>query len=308
MNILTDIIDQLIDNTIPLTVSLLKVKVLASRLKNKPLYNWVDKELSGYKSVDEIPSYRVTSCVLVGNIMHRNLDLRNQIIATAGLPDNIRESVEKIKFNQPISVLERYIEENNNPLASAIPPENYCFLTDNYKKMGNDHISVYFAQKQVDLGVILKAISEVKNKTLDLLLKLEEEFGVEIDLQELIKKKSHANEIINNIMKQTIINKGYGNVINTGNGSSISNNVHIEKSNFDNLRKALQENFVQEEEINELKKIIEEQPDFEKKLFGPKVNNWIQKMTNKALNGTWQVGIGVAGSILAELLKQYYGM
>jgi hypothetical protein len=308
MNILTEIINQLIDNSIPLTDSLLKIKVLASRLKNKTLYDWVNKELSGYEPDDEIPEYRVTGCILVGNILHGNMHMKNQVLATTGLPDFIRKHVEKIEFNQPISVLERYIVENNNPLAYAIPAEIYGYLTENYENMGNKYISVYSARKHVDLGVIQQAISEVRNKTLDLLLKLEEEFGIEINLQDLIGKKSRANEIINNIMNQTIINKGYGNVINTGNESSITNNAHIEKLNFEDLKKALQDNQVGDDEINELKKIIKEKPDYEKKIFGPKVNSWIQKMTNKALNGTWQVGIGAAGSILVELVKKYYGM
>jgi hypothetical protein len=308
MNILTDIIEQLIDSNNSITDSLLKIKVLASRLKNKTLYDWVNNELSGYENNDEVPEYRVSGCLLVGNIMNGNWHLRNQILATIGLPDFIRKHIDKLTLNQAISVLERILEENNNPLAYAVPAEILGYLTENYQNMGNYYATVYSARKQIDLSAVQHIISEVRNKALDLLLKLEEEFGMEIDLQELVKKKTQANEIINNTMKQTIINKGDGNVINTGNESSISNKVHIEKSNFQDLKKALKDNYVGDEEINELETIIKEKPDYERKLFGPKVNNWIQKMINKALNGTWQVGIGAAGSILVELVKKYYGM
>jgi len=308
MNILTEIIKQLIDKSIDLTDSLLKIKVLASRLKNQTLYNWIDKELSGYNSEDILPKYRKTECILIGNFINGPMNMTNQILATNGLPSFIRDQVEKIEFYQPISVLERYITENNNPLAYAISAEIYGYLTENYKKMGNPYISVYSARKEVDLGIIQKAISEVRNKTLDLLLKLEEEFGIEIDLKELIRKKNQANEIINNTINQTIINKGDGNIINTGNKNSISNKIHIQKSNFEELKNALLKNQISEKEISELDKIIGEKPDFANKLFGPKVNNWIQRMTNKALNGTWKIGIGTAAKLLAELLKQYYGM
>jgi len=308
MNILTDIIEQLIDSNNSITDSLLKIKVLASRLKNKSLYDWVNNELSGYEDNSDVPEYRLSGCVLVGNMMNGNWHLKNQVLATTGLPDIIRKYVEKITLNQAISVLERLLDENNNPIAYAIPAEILGYLTENYQKMGNHYASVYSARKQIDLSAIQHIISEVKNKALDLLLKLEEEFGMEIDLQELIRKKTQANEIINNTMKQTIINKGDGNIINTGNDNSISNNVKIEKSDFTELRKILLKNHVQEEDVNELEKIIDETPDFDKKLFGKKVNNWIQKMTNKALNGSWQIGIGAAGSLLSELIKQYYGM
>lgn len=109
-------------------------------------------------------------------------------------------------------------------------------------------------------------------------------------------------------MKQIIINNSEGNVINTGNENAIKNNFKIGKSKFEELSKALRDNYVSEEEIEELRVSIEEEPNYERKLFGTKVNDWIQKMTTKALNGTWQVSIGAAGTLLAELLKQYYGM
>ena len=39
-----------------------------------------------------------------------------------------------------------------------------------------------------------------------------------------------------------------------------------------------------------------------------RVNNWIKKMMNKSLDGSWQIGIGTAGTLLADAIKGYYGM
>jgi hypothetical protein len=308
MNILTEIINQLIDSNNSLTDSLLKIKVLASRLGNKPLYNWVDKEISGYKPEDKIPEYRITGCVLVGNVMNGNWHLKNQIMPTLKLPDFVKEHIDKIEFEQGISALERYIKENENPLAYAIPSEILPYLTELYVNMGNHYASVYYARKQVDLGVVQEIITEIRNKTLDLLLKLEEEFGVEIELDELMKKKDQVNQMINNTMNHIVITNSDGNVVTTGSKNLITATIKIEKANFEELKKVLNDHHVLEEDIQELHAVIDEQPNYEKKLFGPKVNTWIQKMTNKALNGTWQVGIGTAGTLLAELLMKYYGM
>lgn len=42
--------------------------------------------------------------------------------------------------------------------------------------------------------------------------------------------------------------------------------------------------------------------------FGPKVSQWIGKMTQKAANGTWQIGLGAAGNLLARSIAKYYGI
>ena len=44
-----------------------------------------------------------------------------------------------------------------------------------------------------------------------------------------------------------------------------------------------------------------------KNQFGTGVSNWIGKMIKKAANGSWNVGISVAGHLLAEALSKYYG-
>jgi len=49
---ITDIVNQLTDTTSSLTSILLKVKVLAVRLKNQRLIDWVTKEIEGYEASD----------------------------------------------------------------------------------------------------------------------------------------------------------------------------------------------------------------------------------------------------------------
>ncbi len=307
MNILTEIINLLTDNSNQITSSLLKIKVLASRLRNENLLNWIEKELSGYNSKDQLPEYRIYGCILVGSYINGRAKATNHVLSTTGLPDFIKEYLDKFKFYESISVLESYIKEGNS-LKAAVPSDVLDVITHNYQESGNPYISVFAAHKQVGVGAVEQAISEIRNKTLDLMLKLEEEFGMEININDLISKKEKVNNIINNTMNQTIINEGDGNVINTGNESTVEVNVKIEKFNFENLAKELIKNNVKDEDINELKEVIKEEPNRGKKLFGSKVNKWIQKMTSKALAGSWDIGVSKAASLLSNLLNQYYGM
>lgn len=90
---------------------------------------------------------------------------------------------------------------------------------------------------------------------------------------------------------------------------NITNPTQIKKNDLDGLEKLLHNNQVAKEDIEELKEIVQtEEPDRENKRLGAKANGWISKMVNKSLDGTWAIGIGAAGKLLADGIKYYYGL
>lgn len=85
-------------------------------------------------------------------------------------------------------------------------------------------------------------------------------------------------------------------------------NIQIKQGNFEDLKRLLSRNNVSNEDITELKGIIEtEQPDNKKKTLGSRTNAWIAKMVGKCLDGSWAIGIGAAGKLLADSIKAYHG-
>ena len=310
MKILTDLANLLTENEKSITTSLLKIKVLASRLKNDNLYKWINKELSGYQTKGELPEYRISGCILMGDFQNGRLLARKQTLATLDLPEFVKEFVSNVEFYQSISVLESYLKtKGSKSLKYPVPNEMLGVLSANYHKMGNHDLTIINAHKEVGIGAVEQILAEVRNFALDMILKLEDEFGYQIDLEELIQNKQQVNNIIQNVMRQTnITNTGDGNVVNTGNNSTLNIDITVKKNNFDSVREQLLKNNLEEIDIDSLKKVISEKPDFDKEVFGPKVNNWIQKMTGKALAGTWNIGIGASSGILVEIIKQYYGM
>lgn len=75
------------------------------------------------------------------------------------------------------------------------------------------------------------------------------------------------------------------------------------------MAQLLQENGISEEDTAELIEIIDtEEPNTESKIFGEKVSGWTKKMIGKAVDGSWNIGIGAAGSLIAEAIGKYYGM
>ncbi len=84
--------------------------------------------------------------------------------------------------------------------------------------------------------------------------------------------------------------------------------IQIKQGNFDDLQELLKRNSVSDEDIASLKEIIDtETPNLDTKTLGTKTNSWIAKMVGKGLDGSWAIGIGAAGKLLADAIKAYYG-
>mgnify|MGYP000918415828 CR=1 FL=1 len=116
-------------------------------------------------------------------------------------------------------------------------------------------------------------------------------------------KKKESKSILNSAQfgDNVTVNVGDYNTITT-------TNIKVSNGSIDELRKVLLENGVENEDIDELESILEtDTPDTNNKKFGKGVSDWIGKMISKAAQNIWEVGIGAAGSLLAQALNQYYG-
>ena len=68
MTLLRDIQNSAIDSESKLSDLLRKCKVLAARLQNDELNQWVDAELNGYPSQENLPPYRIIGCNAKGHL------------------------------------------------------------------------------------------------------------------------------------------------------------------------------------------------------------------------------------------------
>jgi hypothetical protein len=106
-----------------------------------------------------------------------------------------------------------------------------------------------------------------------------------------------------------IKNTGDGVVINTGDRASETSTITINKGDFQKLNDLLSQQGIEQEDINELKTIVEtEQPDTDKKNLGPRANNWILSIMGKVLNGFGKISTAITANLIAAYIKGYYGM
>lgn len=117
-----------------------------------------------------------------------------------------------------------------------------------------------------------------------------------------------TEENINKSVSQTTINAGKGNVITTGNSNTVNVYYNILKGNLEKLKEELVEHHVSSDDIEEITTIVKQEQLDQTGRLPAKANSWISKMVQKSLDGIWDVGVHVAGGLLVEILKGYYGI
>lgn len=243
------IIDELSDGSQSLVNPLLKTKVLATRLGNDELLNWVDSELNGYNGIDrsDIPDYRIAKAQSSCTIQDQN----GNVTYNTPFPFTlIGEKAAQMLFlefplSDGVSALER-LEKNpkGDSVGREFPIDFSAYISSEIQKNGA-RIQVSNVRVTTQLSSITQTLSEIRNRFLDLMLSLEATFP---DLDSISgKTQEQKNQISNHItiiMEQNNIkNSGDGSAINTGNKNTINsasgkniNQVNIlDKENKKNL-------------------------------------------------------------------------
>lgn len=308
---ISKIIAELADKDIPLSTPLLKLKVIAKRIKNETLSAIVSKELDGYTPEDDLPTYRMAHANSFATIQ-QGWDMHyDQPIPHTIFDDKLKDMFTKFPFYQGIEVLENLAKEaGNDSIAKVFGVDFGTFITNEANKAGVDFkfgdIRITTNKSQV-IGIIGK----IRNKLLDLLLALESDFP---DIDNMIKTPLNDNNEIstktNQYMAQiNITTSGDGNIINTGSGNELNVTLTVNKNDLSSLQEALKKLGVEQQDIEDISEIVKNE-GFNKneKKLGIKSQNWIQKMVGKSLDGTWKVGVGTAAGLLVKIITSYFGI
>lgn len=213
-NMYNDILSGLTTTSYPLEDILLKLKVLAFKLKSKELENIVNAELNGYE--DNVPSYRIYEGGLVGTIENRVCRRPNVNLATLHLKKHGLENLCQCVFAEKISTLIEYsqLEDIHKP----IPPELYGILSEPL----NGYL-VTNAYVPINNAVIKGILSSIRTKLLDLILAMENELNAD-EMENLFNNPTkEQQEKIN-----PIINKFIQNNFNSYDGSTQNTKIELE--------------------------------------------------------------------------------
>ncbi|MFM0428181.1 hypothetical protein PQQ75_04125 [Paraburkholderia aspalathi] len=302
MKLLNDIVDLLSDKAGSLTDAMLKTKVLMHKIGHKELAEWVSDELNGYGPDKIVPEYRVISIRLFGNVSNIAVRQTHTPLPTSHLSDKQRLVVTEKKLRESIQVLERYAASDNS-LIAQVKPEWFPAI----KKGGIEKsFQIEQAWTQFEPGQVVGVLIEVRSRLLDFVLNLQDELG---DIPEDEMKDAAKGVNAEAMFNAAVFGDNTTVIVGHNNATTITNTVT--KGDFNSLADTLKKAGVDEADVAELQAAVNDDNPAtvtETKQFGPKVKEWMGKMTQKAIGGAWTIGLAAGGKLLADAVGGYYGI
>lgn len=303
MKLADEIVELLSSNDGVLSEALIKTKVLLHKIGHKELVTWVNKELNGYEDDDDLPDYRIVEAQVLVNATNRAYQVRSHPVPLGHLEEDYRNRLEKGIMPQSLAVIEELTAKKEGSLQSHIPMELNGLLSRN---LANGYI-VQRAWCEIPMASASNILMQVRSRLLDFILELSGEFS-SANTDEEIKDKANKFDA-GNLFNHTIFGDNTTIVVGSENTQTVTNTNT--KNNFEALANELKSNGVSDDNVIVLKQAIESDSNFpvqNKNEFGPEVKSWMQSMMSKAIETSWQIELGVAGSLLATALNNFYGL
>ncbi|MDP3541138.1 MAG: hypothetical protein Q8T11_01570 [Elusimicrobiota bacterium] len=300
MTLLEEIQQAAVDGNSDLSALLRKCKLLAARLGSKPLEDWLLWESNGYPKEAPVPKYRIWRLKLKGHFAGSfGSAMNNVYIPMACVPVETRKAYEHYENRNSIAAIEDILKKSTDGGGTATIHTSDLSLVLGQKVF--DGYNCIEAWAEAENGQLVEVMNSVRNRILDFSLAIWKEAPDAGQGTEAGKglKVARINQIFN-----TTVHNGSVSLVGNADHSTIS--FGISSGDFESLAKALGEKGVDREDLVELKKVIQEKPT--ENGFGPKVSAWMGKMIQKAANGSWEVGVAAAGTLLSQALAKYYGI
>ena len=297
--LLQQIEEEAVDSKSDVASLLRKCQVLAARLRNDSLKEWIRYELNGYSNTSELPEYRVVPCQSIGIFYGQGMTLKNAPIPEMCIPETIREGFGSMRFHQGVGLLQDLLANNPGTLISPWPSDVIAMLAQSvYGGM-----EMLNAQRECPSGAVVKILETIRNRILDFVLELEEDCP---DAGEAIGATKLDSKKINQMVTNNIF-RGVSNVALQCETVTQNNTVNVEKGNWELLEKLLQGIKIDEEQIRELKDILQKEPPKSKTDFGTRLSGWFGAICAKAASGLYTVPFDAISGVLTAAICKYLG-
>ena len=302
MTLLEDIQNSAVSPDSDLGTVLRKCKVLAARLDNEPLENWIRWESEGYPEGVELPSYRVWPMVLKGKFTGRfGTGDTNIPIPSIAIPERFREEFSRYECRESVTSIGASLKMDHTGLFQVPMGDLHVALGMNVYQNQNCNL----AWGEFSARNLVEILNTVRNKILDFALALWKKDPKVGELGEKADDELQP-QMINQIFNMTIHGGSFGLI---GNANSSSIEVNVRQYDFESLSDVLRKNGVSSEDIEELRRVLEsDDKPSQPGRFGAGVSAWIEKMVGKAASGTWDIAAGTAGGFLSQVLTKYFGL
>lgn len=297
MTLIDDIKRDLTDESVSLTNTLRKAKILATTMRLAEFREWVDFELSGYPDNKDVPDYRVLHLQSVGQFSGSfGSGASNVPLPLSNLPQSIRNFAETLRLSEGIGEIEALRRDD---IAYRWPPEQ-VMLARPYLKMENGMVLVD-AHRPIPASATSGILDQVKNKLLDFLLSLEENHIVIESLSDSQAAMSQARNLFNvNI---------YGDRNIVASGEKVhQQSINVREGNLDSLLELVRSLGVSDEAVRELQDALALDGPPKDGRLGMRVKAWLGGIAESAAVETLKVGSHVAIAQITSAILTYYGL
>ena len=173
MSLLREIQDAAIDSKTDLASLLRQCKILATRLGSAEFGAWVDNESSGYKSVDDLPDYRIFKVSSKGNFRGSfELELRDANIPLLCVPEQYRKDISHSCIMESVASIEALVEKLDEGFHVEL--WNTDFVVWMSKKIYRD-MTCMEAWKVIPQTALIAILDEIRSRILSFVLEIEAE-------------------------------------------------------------------------------------------------------------------------------------
>lgn len=307
MSLLYDIQKDIVETNGPLGPSLMKLRLLASKLGSNDLEMWVKYESEGYPDTVSTPDYRNIELSYFGDFMSAHWKATKSPIPTYLIRKHCGVQWVNKEMRESISSIDELVLSAKAGQEIGIDCADLILLLQGKIYPEMNCLSVTARISHVALQEIQ---NNVRNKILELSMSLEKEVpkSATISIGSHIEKNSEEKDILNHIVNMTV--HGPNTMItNTGDHASISvKNIKGDKSG---LVDRLVNSGVPASAANEFASILDEQkqqPNQTATPFGEKAQKWLSEKLGEISSGAWGITLAVAAKTLEDAAKDYLGL
>lgn len=300
MDLLKKIQEEVVESGIALAPILLKLRLLASRLENAELENWVRYETEGYPEGIPVPEYRKVPVHYVGTWSGPGWIRFTAPIPPVTVEKYAGKGWTKRETRQSIAVIDDMLLNSNDGVIQ-IDSSNLIFLFQGEVYPDYDCHSVMGS-------VSCTSLQELQNVVRHRILQLTIEIGKVIPDDasgQSVRFESNTTKSVTNIVNQ-IFHGDYTSVHGIGENAQVT--LNIAKGDTQAMIGELVNVGIPEEDAQEFAEVVaSEKPESSDDPIGRRANEWLQKNVKKALNGTWKIGREVAVRVLVDAASKFYG-
>lgn len=248
--------------------------LLAARLDNEAMKEWVNNESKGYPKEVQVPDYRVVPVTTKSDIP--------EITAAGGL-DARQESVSLTPIGDSVIVIEGAVKQGGGLVMDL---SGVMSALNNSPKYGGrmPEIKVWKEVSHITAKNILNAIR----------MRLLEFCTTIVEKSPEVKKAGETSSTTTakagDIFHTTIYNNS-GTVAITGNSPNSVIAPEIAVRNYNVLADVLTQKGLSADDIAALRKVLDEEQNPVKGQFGPKLEEWADEIKRKVKDGTLSIAV-----------------